>query len=391
IMTDAATKFITPLTFQSLTKRRVYTEMFDEIVYEDIRHISLAQRADAFVIAPASANIIGKIAGGIADDMLSTVVMATRAPVIIAPAMNTAMYENPIVQANIAKLKQYGYIFIEPKEARLACGDVGRGAMADVAAIFFTIREVLGSSKPGAPKPVVHFEAEQYTLEEARSHLQNPDVEELFHRIESLYGKLLKDSERLMFLSFYDELDMSVELIEFMVEYCLERGKKGAGYVRTVAQNWVEEGIADVETAKAHVGRFNNEYREILRAFGQTGRDPISKEIKYMKRWLTEDKFSMELIRLACEKTILSRANVNFPYADGILNKWKQENIQTVEEIEALEQDYYTNVNSWKRPMKKQTPASNQPKKWQNYTGRKWDYEKLAQMEQEYLDKKAGE
>jgi len=143
ILTQAGAKFITPLTFQTLTKHKVYVDMFEEIVYEDVRHISLAQRADVFVIAPASANIIGKIANGIADDMLSTVVMATKAPVIIAPAMNTAMYENPVVQANITKLAGLGYHFVQPKEARLACGDVGRGALADVADILAEINKFL--------------------------------------------------------------------------------------------------------------------------------------------------------------------------------------------------------------------------------------------------------
>jgi len=141
ILTRAGAKFITPLTFQTLTKHKVYVDMFEEIVYEDVRHISLAQRADVFVIAPASANIIGKIANGIADDMLSTVVMATKAPVIIAPAMNTAMYENPVVQANITRLAGLGYFFVQPKEARLACGDVGRGALADVADILAEINK----------------------------------------------------------------------------------------------------------------------------------------------------------------------------------------------------------------------------------------------------------
>lgn len=143
IMTDAATKFITPLTFQSLTKKQVYTDMFEEITYEDIRHISLAQRANVFVIAPATANIIGKIAGGIADDMLSTVVMATKAPVLICPAMNTAMYENPIVQSNLDKLGAFGYHFVQPRESLLACGDVGRGAMADLDTIMQAINELL--------------------------------------------------------------------------------------------------------------------------------------------------------------------------------------------------------------------------------------------------------
>ena len=147
IMTAAAAKFITPLTMQTLTKHKVYVDMFEEIAYEDVRHISLAQRADVFVIAPASANIIGKIAGGIADDMLSTVVMATRAPVLICPAMNTAMYENPIVQGNLDKLAGLeSYHFVQPKESLLACGDVGRGAMADVDVIVQEISKLLGGS-----------------------------------------------------------------------------------------------------------------------------------------------------------------------------------------------------------------------------------------------------
>lgn len=143
IMTRAGTEFVAPLTFQTLTKRKVYVDMFEEIAYEDVRHISLAQRADIFVIAPASANIIGKIASGIADDMLSTVVMATKAPVLICPAMNTAMYENPIVQSNITKLTDLGYSFVQPKEAILACGDLGRGALADLADILTAINQLL--------------------------------------------------------------------------------------------------------------------------------------------------------------------------------------------------------------------------------------------------------
>jgi len=141
IMTDAATKFVAPLTFQTLTKNKVYVDMFEEIEHNDVRHISLAQNADCFVIAPATANIIGKIATGIADDMLSTVVMATQnIPIIICPAMNTAMYENPITQSNIKKLKEYGYQFIDPKESLLACGDLGKGALADIEVIVSAIK-----------------------------------------------------------------------------------------------------------------------------------------------------------------------------------------------------------------------------------------------------------
>ena len=145
IMTNAATKFIAPLTFQTLTKNKVYVDMFEEIAYGDVRHISLAQKADCLVIAPATANIIGKIASGIADDMLSTVVMAVKnKPVIICPAMNTAMYENIIIKNNINKLQDYGCHFVEPKEARLACGDLGKGALADIEVIIAAIKKAIG-------------------------------------------------------------------------------------------------------------------------------------------------------------------------------------------------------------------------------------------------------
>ncbi|NFS27449.1 bifunctional phosphopantothenoylcysteine decarboxylase/phosphopantothenate--cysteine ligase CoaBC [Clostridium botulinum] len=131
IMTKSATEFVTPLSFQSLSQNMVIYDMFSEPKAWEIQHISLAEKADVFLVAPATANIIGKVANGIADDMLSTTIMATKAKVIFAPAMNTHMYENPIVQANIEKLKTLGYEFIEPASGRLACGDIGKGKLED--------------------------------------------------------------------------------------------------------------------------------------------------------------------------------------------------------------------------------------------------------------------
>ena len=131
IMTDHATEFVTPLTFQSLSSNKVITDMFEEPKVWEIQHISLAKKADVILVVPATANIIGKVANGIADDMLSTTIMATKATVIFAPAMNTNMYENPIVKQNIEKLKALGYEFIEPASGRLACGDEGKGKLPD--------------------------------------------------------------------------------------------------------------------------------------------------------------------------------------------------------------------------------------------------------------------
>ena len=135
IMTESATHFIPPLTLEVLSENRVVTDMFDRTFTWEVEHISLAKCADVFVVAPATANIIGKAAHGIADDMVSTTLMATKAPLVIAPAMNTNMYQNPVVQENMAQLKKRGVHFVEPESGRLACGDTGTGKLADPAVI----------------------------------------------------------------------------------------------------------------------------------------------------------------------------------------------------------------------------------------------------------------
>lgn len=129
IMTKNACEFITPLTLETLSGNKVVTDMFERPDYIDVKHISLAKKADLFLVVPATANIIGKVANGIADDMLSTTIMATKAPIIFAPAMNNGMYENKIVQYNIEKLKTYGYKFIEPAVGHLACGYEAKGKL----------------------------------------------------------------------------------------------------------------------------------------------------------------------------------------------------------------------------------------------------------------------
>lgn len=147
IMTEGAMEFVTPLSFQALSQNYVVHDMFMEPRVFEIQHISLAQRADLFVIAPATANIIGKMANGIGDDMLSTTVMATKAPVLIAPAMNCNMYDNPIVQKNIEFLKSMNYKFIEPGVGRLACGDYGKGKLASTELIIDMIDMLLYEKK----------------------------------------------------------------------------------------------------------------------------------------------------------------------------------------------------------------------------------------------------
>lgn len=142
VMTENATRFVTPLTFQVLSGQPVFTDMFKQDVY-DINHISLTDDAALMVIAPATANVIGKIAGGIADDLLTTTVMAMEAPVLICPAMNNRMYANPIVQANIKRLMELGYRFVPPGYGALACRAEGEGRLAEIAVIMEGIKKAL--------------------------------------------------------------------------------------------------------------------------------------------------------------------------------------------------------------------------------------------------------
>lgn len=147
IMTKSATEFVTPLTFQSLSQNYVVSDMFEEPKTWDVEHISLAKKADVFLIAPATANVIGKVANGIADDMLTTTVMATTGKVLIAPAMNTNMYRNPILQRNISTLKELGYNFVDPDSGRLACGDIGEGKLASPEKIVDAVVDLFNEDK----------------------------------------------------------------------------------------------------------------------------------------------------------------------------------------------------------------------------------------------------
>lgn len=132
IMTNNATQFITPLTFESLTRHNVMVDTFEKVADRSVKHISIAKRADAFVLIPATANVIAKIVHGLADDMLTTTFLAAKCKKVICPAMNTNMYENPITQQNLTLCRSFGYDIIEPDTGYLACGDTGQGKLADL-------------------------------------------------------------------------------------------------------------------------------------------------------------------------------------------------------------------------------------------------------------------
>jgi phosphopantothenoylcysteine decarboxylase/phosphopantothenate--cysteine ligase len=150
-MTADAQKFVTPLTFQALSGRRVHVDAYDVVDSADTQHIGLTERASLMLVAPATANMIGKVAGGICDDLVSLMVIAAACPVVFAPAMNNRMWANPIVQANAAKLCEHGYRFIGPDEGWLACRNVGPGRLAEPSRIVDELGGIL-SNRDGVAK-----------------------------------------------------------------------------------------------------------------------------------------------------------------------------------------------------------------------------------------------
>ena len=147
LMTENATRFISPITFEQLTGNKVLADTFDRSFQHSVAHVSVADRADFVLIAPATANVLAKLAHGLADDMLTTTVLACNCPKAAAPAMNTKMYENPVTQDNIAALRRYGWEIVEPASGRLACGAVGVGKMPEPKDIYDRIEAILACEK----------------------------------------------------------------------------------------------------------------------------------------------------------------------------------------------------------------------------------------------------
>ncbi|MCD8248637.1 MAG: bifunctional phosphopantothenoylcysteine decarboxylase/phosphopantothenate--cysteine ligase CoaBC, partial [Lachnospiraceae bacterium] len=172
-MTKNAEQFITPVTFETLTGHKCLTDTFDRDFTFEVEHISVAKRADLVLVAPATANIIGKLAHGIADDMLSTTVLACRCPLLLSPAMNTAMYENPVVQDNLATLKRYGWQIIEPASGHLACGDTGAGKMPEPETLLsYIVRELAYEKDLSGKKILVTAGPTQEAIDPVR-HITN--------------------------------------------------------------------------------------------------------------------------------------------------------------------------------------------------------------------------
>ncbi len=191
IMTKSAQNFINPLTFRTLSQNRVITDIFIEDNVYDPQHVSLANRAGIIVVAPATANIIGKLASGIADDALTCIVMVSEAPVLIVPAMDDRMYLNPITQENIRKLQGVGYKFIGPEKGRLASGRIGMGRMADVEIVIQAIiNELKNASNQKDTMIVKDSDAENKIKDKKKKGLRRPTLTKIYEPSGKRYGSI---------------------------------------------------------------------------------------------------------------------------------------------------------------------------------------------------------
>ena len=204
---------------------------------------------------------------------------------------------------------------------------------------------------------------------------QNEEVSQLLYIAEQYLAKTLTPTEMQKIFFFYDELHMSADLIEYLVEYCVSRGRKSMRYIETVALAWTRDGVTTVEMARDASSRFSKDYYTILKAMGISGRNPVENEISYIDTWRKTYGFDLELIQEACSRTVLSTGQPSFQYADKILSGWKKKNVHTLEDVRLLDAEHKTRQLEKAVSRKKQPAAQSQSNnRFNNFHQRDYDF-----------------
>ena len=232
---------------------------------------------------------------------------------------------------------------------------------------------VSGNTDPGVPSSADYILS--LTPDRIRELKQNEEISQLLYITEQYLTKTLTPTEMQKILFFYDELHMSADLIEYLVEYCVSRGRKSMRYIETVALAWAKDGITTVEMARDASSRFSKDYYTILKAMGISGRNPVDNEITYIDTWRKTYGFDLELIQEACSRTVLSTGQPSFQYADKILSGWKKKNVHTLEDIRLLDAAHK------KRQLEKSVSRKKQPQtqpqnsnRFNNFHQRDYDF-----------------
>ncbi|MBM6829543.1 DnaD domain protein [Anaerotignum lactatifermentans] len=223
-----------------------------------------------------------------------------------------------------------------------------------------------------------------YSAAEVAVSLKNEGVKELFSYAEQKLGKCLSHHDMVLLLGLHDWLGLPVDVIELLLNYCVSLDKRGMHYIEKVGISWAEEGIDTVEKAAEFIEMRRRGYREIMREFGQGNRLPSQAEEAYMKKWIREYKLPMEIIKTACQRTVLRTGGVSFPYADSILRHWQKAGVRTIEDVAAL--DAAHTAKKEKAPETKKAAAQPKKNRFINYTQREWDESEWEEMERRERD-----
>jgi len=226
----------------------------------------------------------------------------------------------------------------------------------------------------------------EYGTAELSEYMKHQEMKELLQTAQRKLGKPLTQQDISMIYGFYDWLGFPLDLIEVLLSYCVSDGFKGMRYIEKVAMAWAEEGIDTVEKAAQYIEMRKTGFHAIMRAFGQSGRMPVEGEEAYMKKWLNEYELPLDVIKLACERTVMQTGKVSFAYADSVLRKWKDAGVKTVVDIESLDRAFAAK-KSIKASEPKPTTAAPKQNRFINYTQRQWDFEKLEKLQREERDK----
>lgn len=234
---------------------------------------------------------------------------------------------------------------------------------------------------------IVLEEKPDYSMEELAEYMKNDHMKRLLQTAQKKLGKPLTQQDIRLIFGFHDWLGLPIEVIEMLFSYCVSDGFKGMRYVEKVAMGWAEEGIDSLEKAGQYIEMRKSGYSAIMGAFGQRSRTPAPAEEDYMKKWLGAYAFPIDVIQLACQRTILQTGKVSFPYADSILTKWKESGVKNVGDVETLDRAFTAkkaiNNSAATGGGDGKTPPKPKQNKFINYTQREWDFDKLEALEEE--------
>lgn len=266
---------------------------------------------------------------------------------------------------------------------------------------FLPIKEEKEKKEAIEKKPSIIMEKRpSYSQEEISIYLQKSQtVKQLILSAQEHLGKLLSQNDMSILFSFYDWLGLPIEVIEILLAYCVQNGHSNLRYIEKVAINWADEEIDTPQKALEYIKVRSNGYKEIKKAFGQSARNLLPAEEQYIKKWLTVYKMPIEVLKKACEKTILQTGQASFQYADTIVENWYKSNVKCIEDVERLEEEFAAakrgKAEQKKKEQLQQTKQGYQPvvkkNRFVNYEQRQWDFEELERMERERIIRKLNE